>query len=62
MKYMRDLHKRINKFNAGEYPGTYLVQDGNDNLLAGVYIILNIKKNYVCQLLNVMTIGRVEYS
>jgi hypothetical protein len=36
---MRDLHKRINKFETGEYPGTDLVQDGNDNLLADMFTI-----------------------
>jgi hypothetical protein len=56
-KNIRHLYRSINKFKKGCQPRTTLVKDENDDLLADSYNILNGRKNYLCQLLNLHAVN-----
>jgi hypothetical protein len=57
-KDTRDHYKGINQFKTGYQPRTNLVRGGG-NLLVDPHKILNMWKNYFCQLLNVHLVGGV---
>jgi hypothetical protein len=61
-KNIRDLYKKTNDFKKGYQPETNLVKDEKGNLLANPHKILNRRKNYFCQLLNVHGVGSVKQS
>jgi hypothetical protein len=61
-KNIRDLYRGINEFNRGYQPRNNLAKDGNGDLLADFYIVLNRWKNCVSQLLNghiVSDVGKI---
>jgi hypothetical protein len=58
-KNIRDLYRGISEFKKGYQPGTNLLKDERDDLLADPHEILNKWKNYLCQLLNVHGMGGV---
>jgi hypothetical protein len=56
----RNLYRSINVFKNAYQPGTNLVKDERGDLLVGPHKILNMWKNYFCQLLNVHGVGGVS--
>jgi hypothetical protein len=52
-KNIRDLYRGINEFKKGYQPRTNLVRNSRGSLLADLYKILYMWKNYFCRLLNV---------
>jgi hypothetical protein len=50
----------MNEFNRGYQPKSNLVKDENGDLLAGFHNILNRRKNYFSQLLNLHRISEVR--
>jgi hypothetical protein len=59
-KNTRDLYRGINEFKKGYQPRTNLVKDERGNLLADPHKILNMWKNYFCELLKVHGAGGVR--
>jgi hypothetical protein len=59
-KNIRDMHRGINEFKKCYQPRTNLVKDERGDLLADPHKILNMRKNYFCQLLNVHGTGGVR--
>jgi hypothetical protein len=59
-KNIRDLYRGINEFKKGYRPRINLVKDDRGDLLADPHKILNIWKNYFCELLNVHEAGGVK--
>jgi hypothetical protein len=59
-KNIRDLYRGINEFKKGYQPRINLVKDDRGDLLADPHKILNISKNYFCELLNVHEAGGVK--
>jgi hypothetical protein len=59
-KNIRDLYRGMNEFKKGYKPRTNFAKDERGNLLADSYKILNRRKNYFCQLLNVHGAGGVR--
>jgi hypothetical protein len=56
-KNIRDLYRGINEFNRVYQPGNYLVKDRNGDMLANFHNILNRRKTYFSQLLNVQNVS-----
>jgi hypothetical protein len=52
-KIIRDLYRGINEFKKCYLHRTDLLKDENRDLLAESHNILNRRKNYFCQLLNI---------
>jgi hypothetical protein len=50
---IRDLYRGIHEFTKGYQPRTNLEQDQTGNLLVDPHKMLNRRKNYFCQLLNI---------
>jgi hypothetical protein len=59
-KNIRDLYRGINEFKKGYQPRTNLVKDKRGDLHADPHKILNMWKNYFCELLNVHGAGGVR--
>jgi hypothetical protein len=59
-KNIRDLCKRINEFTKGYQPRTNFLKDERGDLLGNSHKILNRRKNFLCQLLNVRGAGDVR--
>jgi hypothetical protein len=57
---IRHLYRRINEFKKGYQPRSNLVKDESGDLLANSYNILNLWKNYFCQLLNANNVSDVR--
>jgi hypothetical protein len=57
-KHIRDLH-RTQKSRKGYHPRNNLVKDENGDMLADAINILNRRKNYFSQLLNVHSVSDV---
>jgi hypothetical protein len=57
---MKSTCRDVKEFKKGYQPRNDLVKDENDNLLAYFNNILNIWKNYFCQLLNVQVANNVR--
>jgi hypothetical protein len=57
---IKDLYKGINEFKMGYQPRSNLVKDENGDLLAVSYNILNRRRNYFSQLLNVNSVSDVR--
>jgi hypothetical protein len=63
-KNIRDPYRRINEFKRGYKPRNNLVKDMNGDLPADSHSILNMWKNYLFQLLNLLRVsdeGRWKY-
>jgi hypothetical protein len=60
-KNTRDLYRGINEFKRGFQPRNNLVKDENGDLLADSHNILNRRKNYFSQLLNVHNVSDVRH-
>jgi hypothetical protein len=56
-KNIRDLYRGVNDFKKGYQPRSNLVKDENGDMLADSHNILNRRKNYFSQLLNVHRIS-----
>jgi hypothetical protein len=56
-KNIRDMYRGINEFKKGYQPRTNMVKDERCNLLADPHTVLNMWKNYFCQLLNIHGVG-----
>jgi hypothetical protein len=61
-KNIRDLYRDINEFKKGYQPRTNFVKDVRGDLIADPHKILNRRKNYFCQPLNVHGAGDVRQS
>jgi hypothetical protein len=59
-KNIRNLYRGINEFKRGYKPGSNLVKDENGDLLADSNTILNRRKSYFSQLLNVHDVSDVR--
>jgi hypothetical protein len=59
-KNIRDLYRGINEFKRGYQPRNNLIKDENGDLLADSHNILNRRKNYFSQLLNVHNVSDVR--
>jgi len=59
-KNIGDLYRDVNEFKQGHQPRTKLVKDENDDLLADSHSILNRRKSYFCELLNIHGINDVR--
>jgi hypothetical protein len=55
-----DIYRRINELKKGYQPRTNLVKDENGDLLADSHNILNRRKNYFRQLLNMHSVNDVR--
>jgi hypothetical protein len=56
---MRDLYGGINKYKTVYQPRTDIVKNENGDLLTDSHSILNRRKDYFCQLLNIHDINNV---
>jgi hypothetical protein len=56
---IRDMYRGINEFKSSYQPRSNLVKDENCDL-ADSHIILNRRKNYISQLLNVHSVSDVS--
>jgi hypothetical protein len=59
-KNIRDLYRGVNEFKKDYQPRTNLVKGETGDLLADPHKILNMWKNYFCQLSNVQEAGGVR--
>jgi hypothetical protein len=59
-KNIRGLYGGIKEFKESYQPRSNLVKDENDDLLSDSKDILNVCKNYFCQLLNMHSVNEVR--
>jgi hypothetical protein len=61
-KNIRDLYSGVTEFKKGYHPRTNMVKDETGDLLVDPHTIVNRRKNYICQLLNVQGAGDVKHT